>query len=414
MLSPEIQSVLHVLACFGVLEKKEVSILESNLSMDLSQPLQSAIDEGYVCIKNASYCFSHDKFMEAVYCMVPLEERRCQHLKYGRCLATKALENRNDRLLFTAVNQLHLAGSSLVTDPVESANFALFNMISGQRAIAMCNYTFADSHFKSARSFLNESHWQSHYNICIDLSKLAAKSALVLGDFNHLAALAQEVDMHALCFGDKFSVKLAVMISLAYTKHIRQSVSAGLSILRQLGHELSTTWSRDDILFHTKETQKELSSIYDLLNYEKMEEPRHKMAMECLAEMQLTTLLANPNLQVEITLKMIYMTLHLGLCRHTPVALAYYAGEFLSSYFHYQGCFSHQFISALGLLGKLGEMKMRDAHRFAKLARSLLEQEGNSREIAGKIDKCQWNCSKGFSLLALTHEVFICSLSSKR
>jgi hypothetical protein len=30
-------------------------------------------------------------------------------------------------------------------------------------------------------------------------------------------------------------------------------------------------------------------------------------------------------------------------------------------------------------------MKMRDAHRFAKLAMSLLEQEDSSREIAGEI-----------------------------
>jgi hypothetical protein len=59
------------------------------------------------------------------------------------------------------------------------------------------------------------------------------------------------------------------------------------------------------------------------------------MAMECLAEMQLPTFFAIPNLQVEVTLKMINMTLRLGLCRHSAVAFAYYASESLSSYFHF-------------------------------------------------------------------------------
>ena len=360
MLSPEIQSVLQVLACFGVLEKKEVSILESNLGMDLSQPLKSAIDEGCVCIKNAAYCFSHDKFMEAVYFMVPLGERRCQHLKYARCFAKEALVNKGDCFLFAAVSQFHLAGSATVTDPVESAEIAKLNLTSGLRAIARSNHYLAAEYCKSGRSFLNKNHWQTHYSLCIELLKLAAQAALALQDFDLLSVLGQQVDEHALSFDDKVDVKIAVMTAMAYAKQIPQAISLGLSILSKLNHELSATWTEDDILYRSRQAQRAITSITheDLMNHKKMTEPRHRAAMKCLAQMQLTTFLVNPNLQPEVTLKMVNMTLSFGLCQQSAVAFAYYAS----------------------LLLKLGEMG--DAHRFAKLAKALLAQDG-SNEITG-------------------------------
>jgi predicted ATPase len=90
-LSLEVQEALQVLSCFGSIEEKELSILEKNLGLQLLFPLEVAVDEGFVCKNKAKYNFAHDRIQEAVYCLMPLNNRRRDHMRYGVSSVKKAM-----------------------------------------------------------------------------------------------------------------------------------------------------------------------------------------------------------------------------------------------------------------------------------------------------------------------------------
>jgi predicted ATPase len=55
---------------------------------------------------------------------------------YGRCLVRHAAEIGDDDMLFTAVNQINLAGRAAISDAHECYTMASYNLIAGKRAMA--------------------------------------------------------------------------------------------------------------------------------------------------------------------------------------------------------------------------------------------------------------------------------------
>eukprot|EP00804_Cyclotella_cryptica_P019024 CCRYP_014442-RB/>CCRYP_014442-RB protein AED:0.00 eAED:0.00 QI:131/1/1/1/0.66/0.5/4/972/1336 len=360
-LSPEVQAALQVLSCFGSVNTYELSILESGLSLNVVKPLERAVNEGFVSKNGNDYRFSHDKIHEAVYGMVELEARRFQHLNYAISLVKFAL-GQDDSIIFTAVGQANLASPSITTDALQSAEFARCNMVAGKKAMSLSDFSCAAICFSKGLSFLDENRWSDYYNLSLELFELAAKCALVLGDFASLATMSEQVEKHSRCFEDKLEVSFLVMCSLAYASKISDSVHIGLSILSQLGHALPTNFTRAEIIFHIQQTKTVLHSISDkdLMFYKKMTDPKHIMAMRCLAKLELIVLQINPDLQPIITLKMVNMTMDLGVSHMSSVGMAYFAG----------------------LVAKLDEIQ--DGIRFARLAKMLLDKSG-SKEITGDV-----------------------------
>jgi predicted ATPase len=320
------------------------------------------MNEGFICKRGERYEFAHDRIQEAAYGMIQSDLRCHLHLHYGMRLVEVALERNNDIMLFTAVGQINLAGPSFVTDTMQAAEIAEHNLIAGKKAIALSDFSSAASFFDSGVSFLKENHWNHHYNLSLELFEYAVKCSLVLGDHVRLTALSLRLFKHARCLEDRFNTLLLVMSSLAYASKISQSVKAGMSILVKLDQKLPTASTREDIICHIKRTQKLLSTIsdVDLINGNKMTDTRHDMAMKCLSKLQLTIFLVSPDLQPVVTLKMVDLTIEHGMSPMSPVGFAYFAS----------------------LLGQLGELK--DALRFAKLSKSLLDAMG-SNEILGKM-----------------------------
>eukprot|EP00804_Cyclotella_cryptica_P031189 CCRYP_019406-RA/>CCRYP_019406-RA protein AED:0.07 eAED:0.07 QI:42/1/1/1/0.5/0.33/3/953/1070 len=362
-LPSEVQIALEVLSCFGASVACEfIVILESKLKLKLVNPLDLAMSEGFICRRDEIYEFSHDRIQEAAYGMIQKDLRCHLHLHYGLRLVEVSLERENDAMLFTAVGQINLAGPSVVTDTMQAAAIAEHNLTAGKKAIALSDFSSAAGFFDSGVSFLTDNHWNSHYKLSLELFECAVKCSLVLGDHVRLTELSLQLFKHARCLEDRFDTLLLVMSSLAYASKISQSVRAGLSILAKLGHKLPAASTRDDIIFRIKQTQTHLSAIsdMDLIQRPKMTDAKHELAMKCLSKLQLTIFLVSPDLLPIVTLKMIDLTIEHGMSPMSPVGFAYFAS----------------------LLGKLGELK--DALRFAKLAKTLLDAIG-SNEILGDV-----------------------------
>jgi len=184
----------------------------------------------------------------------------------------------------------------------------------------------------------------------------------VIGDFDKLTKVSNKVLENACCFEDKLTTSIVVMASLAYASKITDAVTMGFNILMQLGHTVPTHLSTSEIMTRFQQTQTVLDNMSDqiLLNYKRIVDTRHSIAIKVLAKLNLILYQVDPDLQPIVTLEMINITIEHGMSVMSPIGFAYYAG----------------------MLAKCGEMQ--NGYRFAKLAKLLYEKD-IVKETAGEL-----------------------------
>eukprot|EP00804_Cyclotella_cryptica_P026389 CCRYP_020284-RA/>CCRYP_020284-RA protein AED:0.07 eAED:0.07 QI:0/0.5/0.2/1/1/1/5/346/1279 len=78
------KTALGVLSCFGASTACEViRALETDLDLNLIEPLNIAIVEGFVDKFDERFCFCHDRILEASYSMIEAQDRCLHHMNYG-------------------------------------------------------------------------------------------------------------------------------------------------------------------------------------------------------------------------------------------------------------------------------------------------------------------------------------------
>jgi predicted ATPase len=311
----EVQLALHTLAMFGASVKSEyLELLESRLGLTLLDPLEKAAAEGLVNKLKTMYQFTHDRIQEASYNLIGGQVRLGNHMMYGKCLVQRSYETGDGDLLFMAVNQLNLAGSSNSSDPAESLAMANHNLAAGKRAMSLSDFALAHSFFMHGISFLDRDHWTEQYRFSIDLYELAIQSASAAGYIQALNILSDEVLQNARTFEDKLATHYAIMSSLLCAGKISEAVQKGLAIVSQLGEGIPINPSKDLLRKRIQQTQLQMRGLSeeDFLNYSIMTEFKKLMAMKFLARLQIMSFFINPMLSTYILMKMVDLTLSHG------------------------------------------------------------------------------------------------------
>ena len=152
-----------------------------------------------------TFCFAHDRIQEAVYEMMPEQQRRENHMQFGLSLCTHVLTNSFDNLelFFVAVNQINQGGPAAVHDSRKNSIIAELNLKAGRRAIQFSDCATAFILFQHGISFLGDDKWTSNYQICLDLYDEVTGVACILGQLDVVRLNSEEVIRHARNFDDK-------------------------------------------------------------------------------------------------------------------------------------------------------------------------------------------------------------------
>jgi predicted ATPase len=294
----EVQAALHTLSCFGASMKCEfIQALESQLSLKLLEPLKIAAAEGLVINLKGSFNFCHDRIQAATYDLINETARLRDHLTYGLCLAKLALDSGNDEMLFTAVSQINLGGSSIVSDTQDSITKAMYNLSAGKRSILLSDFSSAYTFLTFGINFLPNNLWTDFYHLSLELFELAAKCALSIGNLSSLRSLSSEVMKNARCFDDKLNIYFTMISSLAYASKAAEAVEKSCAIVSRLGEDMPSNLTEESLVQHIQNTQSMIKGLCesDLLNYSRMTDATKLMSMKFLAKMQSLALMVNPN-----------------------------------------------------------------------------------------------------------------------
>ena len=251
---------------------------------------------------------------------------------------------------------------------------ARYNLIAGKKAVEMSEFNIAFYYFDHGISFLRKKHWQTDYELSLELYNHAAKCALVIKDMTSLTILCDGVAKNARDPDDMLDTSFITMSGLAHTNALL-SIEQGLRLLDQLGIDIIEPSSREETMQQIAQTGNILGAISDkmLLNSRILTDYKKEMAMKILAKMCSNLFQCKPSLLPLVLITLVRLTidhgvvsgeliLRLALCQCSSITFCSIQSPMSAIGFAYYG----------GMIAELGDL--RGGHRFTKLSKALVNK----------------------------------------
>ena len=235
--------LLRFAACIGNTFDSDLLAKISNLPFaPVEENLLPCINEGLIQKREEVYNFVHDRIHQAVYLLVPDEEKPSIHYrlayliledKNNEQLCTKA--NRAD--LFKAVNHLNL-GMEVTMKHGDKVRGAQLNLLAAKMAKQTAAFFSALQYLKMGLALLDENLRHSHYRLLVEIN-LEYLECLYLCDY-YLEGDRLYQGLIQTVKDKPDRVKLRSVKALYYTKKNFdwEAVRVGLNGLRELGYNI--------------------------------------------------------------------------------------------------------------------------------------------------------------------------------
>lgn len=295
--------------------------------------------EGLTDTLKSEYKFAHDRIQQAVYSLIPEDQRQAVHWRVGQLLLHNIPpEERSDRI-FDIVNQLN-RGKSLITRPEtpekstrlqplspSRLDLAELNLLAGKKAMISVAYEPALVYFRTGLNLLPEESWQQHYAVTFALSKEYARCAYLNNQFDEAETMFDRILERATTSLDKAEIYNIRMILYTSLGKLAEVIDTGIKGLHLLGLTIPTVPEQDEIDREIAQVTFLLGdrTMADLANLPLMTDPTRLAIMELLVDMLIPAWwYANQKLLYLVTLKMVNLSLQYGNASSSPFGYAWY------------------------------------------------------------------------------------------
>ena len=312
LLSGPTLSVLQCAACLGQAGSLELlSRLDGQGGLDATHAaLHDAVDAGIVELTSEDgYRFSHDRFQQAAYSMVPMAQRSALHLRIARLLDAGGAED----ALFEIADHFNL-GAVHVNSDEECRRLVQANLRAGQKAKAAGAYASATHYLASASRHLGPGGFDTDYptafTIHIDLATCEFLTA-------RAAQAEQQADLalrRAASDADRLrSLRLKIEIAGATGKHAA-AIDSLAHCGRLLGADIDTAPTRGAVEAHMERVRELLGEREpaSLAALAPMTDERCRSLLEVLRSALPAAFLIGTELYESVILAMVTLSLRHG------------------------------------------------------------------------------------------------------
>lgn len=373
------QQLLKLAACIGnTFDLHTLAVVAEQSPAETARKLWTAVTEGLLVplsehcklmgldvaglSLSAEYKFAHDRVQQAVYLLIPEQEKEAVHWRVGQLLLANTPPEAREERIFEIVNQLN-KGPTFITDHAQRDEVAQLNLLAGQKAKAAMAYQPALSYFRVALALLDDNCWQNNYNPTLQLFVAAVEAEYLNSHLERASALSEEVIQHAKTLLEKVKVyELQIQFYVAQNQ-MSAAIETSLHVLQMLGVSLPT--QAEAIGAYAEGIRQELtaqiSDIAALADLPFMNDPYQLAAMRILMTAIVPVYHSNPALFAPIIFTMTKLCVQGG---NSPLA-AYAYGMY-----------------GLFLCG--GYMEIDDGYEFGLLSLRMIEQF-NAPELHSKV-----------------------------
>ena len=354
-LSATTQEALKELACLGnVAETATLILVYREAAEAVHAALWEAVHAGLVLREHSAYKFLHDRIQQAAYTLIPEEHRADVHLRIGRLLLASIPAQSLAEHPFDAANQLNRGAARLV-DRDEKKQVAAINLRAGRKAKASAAFSSASVYLAAGMALLNESDWDSLYELMFSLRLERAECEFLTGNFDTADHLIGELLRRAASKVDQMAAyRLKVLLHTVKSENA-QAVAAAFKCLRLFGIDIPEHPTREQVQaeYETVWQTLEGRTIESLIDLSLMTDP------ELQAAMQLLSVLTPPAYFTDLNL------FSLLVCRMVNLAMQHGTS----------GAAAHAYAILGHILGPVFH-RYSEGYRFAKLACDLVEKHG--------------------------------------
>jgi predicted ATPase/class 3 adenylate cyclase/predicted Ser/Thr protein kinase len=312
--------------------KRNLSVIKDTSEKNIEQLLNLSVTEGLIIPAGAEYKFAHDRIQQAIYSLIPDEQKAMIHLTNGERLSANFNEVELGEKLFEIATQWNL-GAEKISNKEQKLYLANLNLMAGSKAIISTAYPQALQYFEKGLNVLDEKDWETHYDIVLQMTTNAADAAYLSGQYDKVDKLVSVVLKNSKSLKDSAKgYEINIKKLIAQNKPL-EAVETGLNILHKMGINLPLKPGRFHVLnglLQTKFLLRNKSKDY-FDNLQEMRDEERNAEMRILSDISSASYFAVPNLVPLLVFKMVSLTVKHGLSRKSPFSFAAY-GYILSVY----------------------------------------------------------------------------------
>ncbi|CAM4429546.1 MAG: Serine/threonine-protein kinase PknD [Legionella sp.] len=342
------QEILMLAACLGhkfdfntlvTISEKTISQTADGLYQAIKANLIYPLDEAYLTenlmgfegvvnrkkLSTLHYRFVHDRIQQASSELVEKDELPYLHLKIGRLLFKEKELTENDERLFEVMKHFN-QGLALVSDPIQRAHLAKYNLWAGQKAKLASAYYAANEYFSAGISLLPDNCWQNEEELAFQLYKELAACKYLIGDFlnaNSYFNLLLNQEKNPLKILEINQLKIEMLATIG--KH-REALSLGLSALRSFGIHIPKKAKKYHLLiaiykikFQLKKTQPEF------IDLPLMSDLKQKAIVNLIAQLLNSAFIIDQMMFIFLTCINLRLSLKYGYTESTSMCIPVYA-----------------------------------------------------------------------------------------
>ncbi len=316
--------------------------------------LWEAVRAGLVLRQESTFRFLHDRIQQAAYSLIPDEQRADVHLRIGRALLASMTADQLAEHLFDVANQLNRGGALLI-DPDEKAQVATIDLHAGQKAKASAAYAAAGAYFSAAMALLDQSAWDTQYELTFSLWRERIECEFLTGNFGLAEQLIADLLQREGSKLDKAAIyRLKVQLHEVKGEY-SQAVDSALTCLKLFDIDIPTHPTQEQVEREYEMVWQALNgrSIESLIDLPMMTDSEMQAAMQVFSALAAPAYFTDTHLSSWQRCRMVRMGIQYGMSGASALACATF-GNTLGSIFH----------------------RYADGYRFARLACDLVEKHG--------------------------------------
>ena len=266
---------------------------------EVLKDLLRIIKEGLISYSHTRqlYIFNHDRIIETAYSLVTEQQKEVLHHRIGnRALkkATTAGELADN--IFYIVDQLNL-GINQMSDSHELDRLAELNLDAGIKAKESSAFSTALTYLEMAMDCLCSDSWDKQYDLTLIIVTELTECLYLAGDYDKMEAFIEKALVNIRFPLDKVDIICTRINARRSQEKFQGSIDAGLSMLRELGLNLTRKPNQLQVGVELLRAKVALRGRKpnDLLYLPKMTDPKAIASMKIIAKIMISAFAGDAN-----------------------------------------------------------------------------------------------------------------------
>ncbi|MBD1843529.1 AAA family ATPase [Cyanobacteria bacterium FACHB-63] len=344
-LQPQTQQILKLAACIGnrfdlrtlaIVSQQSLTTTADELWEAVVAGLVLPIGESYKWVEsiehtediNVGYKFLHDRVQQAIYALIPENEKQTTHLSIGHLMLRNTQEELLEEQLFDIVNQLNI-GLELVVDLQDKIRLAQLDLRAGHKAKLSAAYEAAIAYLQTGLKLLPNDCWDTCYSLAFSLHLELSECACVAGQIALSEQLADMALSHAKTKLEQAKVYSVKMLIYTDSNRMSDVLETGRSALNLFGYDFPLDPEPLQATVQRELAQIQLNlagrKIPELIDLPELNDPEVLAVLIVLRDMTVATYRMNPTMLALVAVRTVNLVLQSGIASVAALGISAYA-----------------------------------------------------------------------------------------